>query len=258
VKFEVASIKPSLEQRFITVRPLPGGRLTANSPLRVLMENAYTVQSFQIAGGPDWINSERYQIEAKAAGNPSRDQVFLALQLLLEDRFKLKIHRETRELPVYALVAAKSGVKLPSPKDEGCASSSLGTESVEGRITPPGTDPPSLAPCGAVRVMLELTGARMQGGKIAMPEFIRVLSMVLGRPVVDKTGFAGLFDVRLDFLPDEISAALPPPPPGGSPLDSKSPSILIALQEQLGLRIESTKGPVDVLVIDHVERPSEN
>jgi uncharacterized protein (TIGR03435 family) len=106
--------------------------------------------------------------------------------------------------------------------------------------------------------MLELTGARMQGGKIAMPEFIRVLSMVLGRSVVDKTGFAGLFDVRLDFLPDEISAALPPPPPGGSPLDSRSPSILIALQEQLGLRIESTKGPVDVLVIDHVERPSEN
>ena len=257
-RFEVASIKPSLQERFITVRPLPGGRLTANAPLRVLMENAYAVQSFQIAGGPDWINSERYQIEAKAGGNPSRDQTFLALQLLLEDRFELKIHRETKELPVYALVAARSGPKLTSPKDEGCTSSSLGTESVGGRMTPPGTDPPSLAPCGGVRVMLELTGARMQGGKIAMPEFTRVLSMVLGRPVVDKTGFARLFDLQLDFLPDEITAALPPPPPGGSPLDSRSPSILIALQEQLGLRIESTKGPVDVLVIDHVEKPSEN
>ena len=75
---------------------------------------------------------------------------------------------------------------------------------------------------------------------------------------MDKTGFTRLFDVRLDFLPDEITAALPPPPPGGSPLDSKSPSIFIALQEQLGQRIESTKGPVDVLVIDHVEKPSEN
>jgi uncharacterized protein (TIGR03435 family) len=100
----------------------------------------------------------------------------------------------------------------------------------------------------------------MQGGKVLMPEFIRMLSMVLGRPVIDKTGFSGLFDVRLDFLPDELTAMLPPPPPdaAGAPPDSNVPSILTAMQEQLGLRLESTKGPVEVIVIDHVERPTAN
>jgi len=95
---------------------------------------------------------------------------------------------------------------------------------------------------------------------VLMPEFIRMLSMVLGRPVIDKTGFGGLFDVRLDFLPDEVTPALPPPPPdaaGASP-DSNTPSILSALLDQLGLRLESTKGPVEVIVIDRVERPSAN
>jgi uncharacterized protein (TIGR03435 family) len=84
--------------------------------------------------------------------------------------------------------------------------------------------------------------------------------MVLDRTVIDKTGFTGLFDFRLDFLPDETTAALPPPPPdaASASLDSRNPSILTALQEQLGLRLESTKGPVDVIVIDHVERPSAN
>ena len=89
-----------------------------------------------------------------------------------------------------------------------------------------------------------------------MPEFVRVLSAVLGRTVIDKSGFTGLFDVRLDFVPDEITEAMPAPPPNAG--DSNFPSILTALQEQLGLRLESTKGPVEVLVVDHVERPSAN
>lgn len=120
-KFEVASVKPSLDPGFMAVRPLPG-RLTANASLRLLMQNAYTVQPFQIVGGPGWINSERYAIEAKAAGNAGRAQMFLMLQSLLEDRFQLKIHRETRELPVYNLVTAKSGLKLPPPKEGACLS----------------------------------------------------------------------------------------------------------------------------------------
>jgi uncharacterized protein (TIGR03435 family) len=93
-----------------------------------------------------------------------------------------------------------------------------------------------------------------------MTEFIRMLSMVLGRPVIDKTGFTGLFDARLDFLPDEVTEGLPAPPPGaaGASPDSNTPSILSALPDQLGLRLESTKGPVEVIVIDHVERPSAN
>jgi len=123
-------------------------------------------------------------------------------------------------------------------------------------MQPPGQGQPPPARCGSVSVMLEPAGARMQGGKIPMTEFIRVLSMVLGRSVIDRTGFTELFDARLDFVPDEITEAMPAPPPNAG--DSNFPSILTALQEQLGLRLESTKGPVEVLVVDHVERPSAN
>ena len=148
-KFEVASIKPSAEQRFMMVRPLPG-RLTASAPLRLLMQNAYTVQSFQIVGGPGWIDSERYALEAKADGNASRSEIFLMLQSLLEDRFQLKIHRETRELPVYTLVPARSGLKLPSPKEGSCVESATDTipEPSRGRMQPAGQ---GRAIAGAVR-----------------------------------------------------------------------------------------------------------
>jgi uncharacterized protein (TIGR03435 family) len=259
-KFEVASVKPSQESRFMTVRPLPG-RLTANAPVRLLMQNAYEVQAFQILDGPAWINSEYYDIDAKTDGNVSRAQTFLMLQSLLEDRFGLKIHRETRDLPVYSLVAAKGGSKLPSWKEGSCVESAPDglLQSASGRVPPPGGGPPALAPCGGLRVMLDVSGAKMLGGKIAMAEFARTLSMTLGRTVIDKTGLTGLYDVKLDFVPDEATAALPPPPPdAATALDARNPSILTALQEQLGLRLESTKDPVEVLVVDHVARPATN
>ena len=126
-------------------------------------------------------------------------------------------------------------------------------------MLPPGQGQPSPMKCGSVSVGLGIPGARMQGGKIPMSEFIRALSSVLGRAVVDKTGFTGRFDVRLDFLPDETTVAMPPPPPEvAASLASQSPTILTALQEQLGLRLESGKGPVEVLVIDSVARPTED
>jgi uncharacterized protein (TIGR03435 family) len=257
-KFEVASIKPSMERGFMAVRPLPG-RLAATASVRVLMQNAYAMQPFQIVGGPDWINSERYEIEAKADGNANRAQMFLMLQSLLEERFHLKIHRETKELPVFALVAAKSGLKLPPPKEGSCVSPAADASAdwYGGRVAPPQQGPPPLARCGEARVMLEPAGARIQGGKVGMAELARILSMALGRAVIDRTGFAGLFDAQLDFTADETTAALPPPPPGTQHAFT-NPSILVALQEQLGLRLESAKGPVDVIVVDQVERPSAN
>jgi uncharacterized protein (TIGR03435 family) len=256
-RFEVASIKLDVTHpRRHVVRPLPGGLHVENASVRLLMLNAYGLQPFQIAGGPDWTNSDGYNIEAKAAGNASQRQVFLMLQSLLEDRFHLKVHRETKELPAYALIAAKNGFKLPPPKEGSCVNPDPDAPNWSGgRMTPPGQGATPLAQCGSIVVSLMPSGARMQGGKIAMPELIRMLSMALGSAVIDKTGFTGLFDVRLDFLPDEITAELPPPP---SPPDDAGPSILNAIQEQLGLKLESTKGPVEVLVIDHIERPAEN
>jgi uncharacterized protein (TIGR03435 family) len=256
-KFEAATVKVSPEQRSQMVRPMPG-RLTANASLKLLMQNAYSLQTFQIVGGPGWIESERFQIEATAGTNATRAQIFQMLQSLLEERFQLKVHHETREVAVYNLVAAKGGPKLPPPKDGNCAPApDTPNEWAGGRMAAPGQGPSSLPRCGDIRVMLESSGARMQGGNVPMRELARTLSMVLGRSVIDKTGYGAPFDITLDFLPDQVTSAVPPPPPG-APVDPNNPSILVALQEQLGLKLDSARGPVDVLVIDHVERPEGN
>ena len=263
-RFEVASVKKNASSpRFMAVRPRAGGLTTENAPLRLLIQNAYGVQAFQISEGPAWIQSEGYDIEAKADGKASRAQILLMLRSLLEDRFQLKLHRETKELPVYALTVARSGLKLQPPKEGGCIPADP-----SGTLPPPSNTPRQRAPgfpCGMPGVMMEPSGVRIEGGKVAMPDFIRVLSMVLGRPVLDRTGFAETFDVRLDFTPDEAAAGLPrsagPGDPESSPpaADPASPPpIFAAIQEQLGLKLESVKGPVEVLVIDHVERPSQN
>jgi uncharacterized protein (TIGR03435 family) len=258
-KFEVASIKPTGSRGGGMMRPFPG-RLTASAPLRVLMEAAYQVQPFQIVGGPEWVQSDGYAVDAKASGNPQHAQMMLMLQSLLADRFQLQIHRESREMPVYALVPARGGLKLPPPRDGSCVEETEVQSPLAdpgARMPPPGRGPAPAPRCGGLDVPLEAGGARMRGGKVPMAEFVRVLSMELGRTVKDQTGFSGVFDINLDFLPDDTTPGLPPPPPGAIPANTASPSIFSAVQ-QLGLRLESTKGPVEVLVIDHVERPSAN
>jgi uncharacterized protein (TIGR03435 family) len=257
-KFEVASIKPNTQPSFQMVRPLPG-RLIADAGVRLLIQNAYGVQPFQIVGLPEWVDSTRFAIEAKAAGNAGRAQLFLMLQSLLEDRFGLKIHHETRELPVYALVVAKNGPKLPSPKDGSCTPPEAGepSEWAGGRMAPPGQGATSLPACGAIRISLGASGPRMQGGQVTTAELARTLSLAVSQSVIDRTGLKGVFDVQLHFNADETTPALPPFPPGSAPA-VEMPSLPTALQEQLGLRLESTKGPVDVIVIDRLERPSEN
>ena len=180
--------------------------------------------------------------------------MFLMLRSLLEDRFQLKTHREIRELPVYALVAGKSGLKLPPPKDGACVDSAAEASpewTGAGRMAPPGLLPPIKTLCGSVGVAV----GRMQGGRIAMAELARALSMARGRSVIDKTAFTGRFDLQLAFVPDETTPTLPPPPPGSS---ISGVSLSEALQQPLGLRLESTKGPVEVIVVDHAERPSGN
>ena len=257
-KFEVASIKLSTSGvRRQNVRPLPGGLHTESASVRLLMEIAYDLQEFQVAGGPSWIDSDGYNIDAKAEGAANKSQVWLMLQSLLEDRFHLRAHRETKERPSYTLIATKGGPKLPSPKNGGCWNYSAGPPS-EPR-TAPAQSPP---PCGHPMGLVLASGVVVQGGDLPITEFIKLLSEIVGRPVIDKTGVIENFDVHLEFLPDDATPGIHSLRRAGNP-DGPSdpvgkPSIMMALQEQLGLKLESTKGPVEILVIDHVERPSEN
>ena len=256
-QFEVASVKPSFNRSVQNVRPLPG-RLTADATLQILIQYAYGVQVFQVVGGAAWMQSERYLMDAKADGNVNRDRMFLMLRSLLEDRFQLKTHLETKELPVYALVAAKSGIKLPPPREGNCVDSAADASpewAGAGRMAAPGEVEPGKVRCGSAGVSLNAAGARIQGEKVAMPELVRMLSRVLGRSVIDRTGFTGLFDLQLDFVTDETTPSMPPPPPDSG---LSGLSIAQALRQQLGLQLESTKGPVEVIVIDHAERPSGN
>ena len=223
--FDVADIKPSVGLRNgSSTQPFPGGRLhVENQPVRSLIRTAYRVQDFQISGGPAWINADRYDIEAKAEGNAPLPQVVgPMLQSLLADRFGLVIHRETRELPMYFLVAAKSGLKLEASKE----------------------------PSGTIAV-----GPRMLEAKgVSMQEFAGSLSGIMERTVVDKTGFNQPFDAHLEFALEHGmlngSTSLPP--------DPGRASISTVLQEQLGVRLQSAKGPVEVLVIDRIEKPGAN
>lgn len=272
--FAVASIKRNASnwsepaQHPMGVGYRPGGRLTAtNASLRLLIQFAYAAHdsphslpllASQVVGGPAWINSPGYDIEAKPEGNTDQKHTWLMLQTLLADRFKLALHRETRELPVYALTAAKSGPKLPAAKEAGCVS------------FPPGTPPryvPGKVDCGYVSGPFsgyEAGLLHIKGSKVHMADLIRELASVLDRPVLDKTGFTGEFDLNLSFTPDDALMGLPgfggPGDPGGSsiPTDPNLPNIFAALEAQLGLKLVPAKEPVEVLVIDHAERPTAN
>jgi uncharacterized protein (TIGR03435 family) len=266
--FAVASIKRNTSvssdptRQPMGVRMEPGGRLRAqNAPLTLLIQRAYGIQAFQVAGGPAWIDSPGYDIEAKPEDTTDRKQMLLMLQTLLAERFKLSLHRETRELPVYDLKVAKSGSKLPVSKEVNCMS-------MPSDGTPPIAPNPGQALCGYVAGPMgewsTYAVLRLQGSKVHMADFISKLALVLGRPVLDKTEFTRDFDLNLKFTADETTIGLPgfggPGDPGGHrlPTDPNLPNIFAALQEQLGLKLASAKGPVEVLVVDHVERPTAN
>ena len=261
-QFEVASVKRNQAGTIYKgVRQFSHGRVTAeNTPVNVLIGVAYKRREgwFEIAGGPNWIASDGYDVIAKAPGDASNEQMYPMLQELLRDRFHLRLHRETRELPVYALLTAKGGLKLQNQKSENCFAG------------PPGTEPhpvpgePFVVPCGFITVSLSPLGLQIRGGRTSMQRLAAILSGVLGRTVVDRSGFRGTFDIDVEFTPDDAIAgipgrglpgSLPTEPPSG---DHAGPSLFRALQERVGIKLESGKGFVTVLVIDHVERPTEN
>jgi uncharacterized protein (TIGR03435 family) len=214
----------------------------------MLIMNAYHVQAYQVVGGPGWMSADGYDVQAKPEAETSAAQMWLMVQSLLADRFKLALHRETRQLPVYDLVGAKGSFNPPASKDD-CAAVD------QGELPPPGT-----FPCGRVGINMTPAGLQMSGGKAPMAEFVRMLAMLMGRPVIDQTGFTGQLDVHLSFTPDESTQGLPGARPGAmsEASDPNKPNIFAALQEQMGLKLASSKGPVEVLVIDHAERPTAN
>ena len=202
-----------------------------------------------IEGGPDWIHSERYEIDARADGHPSLLMMEgPMMQTILEDRFKLKLHRETRQGPVYELVLGKGAPKLKPLQEGSCVPLVIGGSLPvlqEGQILCRNV----VSPRGSIDIA---------GGTLSM--LTDSLGRVLGRPVIDKTGITGYFEIHLDFTPDDSSATRPVMADPGAPAAAVAdkPHLFEAIQEQLGLRLVPAKGPVDVLVIDHVERPSEN
>ena len=210
-----------------------------------------------IAGGPAWVNADLYEINATAEGGPSQETMRgPVLRAVLEDRFKLKIHRETREVSVYALAVAKGGPKLQQFKEGSCITLDFATPPPPFL---PGQESPRL--CGASLLRGNAQSRMIDLYGIGLDQFSKYLGSLLGRPGIDKTGITGLFDFHLEFAPDESTPTLRASPPGtppAAPSDPAGPSIFTAIQEQLGLKLEPAKGPGEFLVIDRVERPSEN
>jgi uncharacterized protein (TIGR03435 family) len=247
-QFQAASVKLNTENPPNRMqRPLPGGRWSSrNANLEMLILTAYGIQTYQLIGGPNWMESDGFDIEAKADGEASTSQILLMLQSLLADRFNLAVHRETREQPVYTLTGANGAFNPPPPKGGGCEP-----------LDPSAPPHPGPMPCGMVRTGLS---GFLDGYNLEMSKVVYSLASVTGRPVIDRTGFTGTIDLHLKFTPDATTQGLPGGALGAAPPDPdpSRPTLFAALEEQLGLKLTSSKGPVEVLVIDHVERPTAN
>jgi uncharacterized protein (TIGR03435 family) len=241
--FEVSTVKPNKEGGMFMRRFTPDGVSIKNIPIQVLLRDAFEVEDDRILGAPTWVNTKRFDIEARVTevDVPKLDKLTvrqrgLMLRSLLKDRFNLKFHQESRALPVYALVIAKGGSKMKQSTSDNPMANGL-----------------------------RLMGAgHLESKGVAIEFLAQLLSRQLGRTILEETGLTGKYDYTLEWLPDAASPMagvgeggqqenrnVPPPNSSGS-------SLFTALQEQLGLRLESKKGPVSVIVIDHIEEPSPN
>jgi uncharacterized protein (TIGR03435 family) len=235
--FEVASIKRNISVgQLSSINGQPGGRITVtNHTLRNIIRNMNRLQSYQIVGGPDWIDKDRWDIIAKGAGDPAFEQMVAMMQTLLADRFKLVTHRETREMPIYTLVLARPDGRLGSQ----IKSSTTDCDAIaaaaraQGGTAPP---PPGAGPrCG-----VNMNGGVLRMSARPLADLARNISIATDRMVVDKTRLAGIFDLELRWN------------------DTDGPSLVTAVQEQLGLKLDPQRGPVDVLVIDSAQKPVED
>ena len=283
-EFEVASVKPAVLDPGGRIRvmmrggpgsPDPGQVTYSGVSLKDLLTNAYGVKPFQITG-PGWLDSERYDIAAKIPEGTTKEQFKLMLQNLLAERFHMTLHHETKDLPLYELVVAKNGPKMePSAEDPSVDS--------KAPIAPPapGKDGFPQLPAGRKGAfMMRMPGRMRIAASVQTTSALAdMLGNQVGSPVVDKTGLTGTYDYTLEFAPEPGQgpfAGLPPPPPpagdagapgglaggqlpGNSANQGDAPSLFTAIQEQLGLRLEKKKGPLDTLVIDRADKvPTEN
>jgi uncharacterized protein (TIGR03435 family) len=242
-KFEVASIRRSAPDSDTFMLAHPGGRLDiSHATLRALTALAYGVPQFQVSGGPAWMRSEYFSISTKATENPDEGRLLLMVQKLLAERFSLKLHSETRERPVYFLAERKAGKTLPAGLQVTAEGSCVNV------ATAAQPDPRA---CGS----LGLGSNHLDAYEISMGRLAEALTRVLDRKVIDRTGRPEKFNVSLRWAPDEHPAVSSR---DAIPLPADTPSIFTALQEQLGLKLEPGEAPVELLVIDHAERPGEN
>jgi len=257
--FDVASIKPN---RSVDTRRSgalqPGRFLQTNVTLLQLIQQAYPGQ---ILGGPSWVDSDRFDVDAKGSFDltsylPTADRsksVYMMLRALLADRFRLKVHSESRELPVYALELVRSDGKLgPELRRVDVDCLAVMSAIASGQPRPP-VEPGKPPLCGSGGGV-----GHVFANGVSMPQFAGMVVRFVNRPVVDRTGLSGYFVLDLQWTPDQPPTSGPPALPGSATTPTDPPSIFSALQEQLGLKLESTRGPVDVVVIDHAEHPTDD
>jgi bla regulator protein blaR1 len=233
----------------------PGRYSAVNVTLRLMLRQAYGVPDFRVSGGPSWIDVDRFDVEAKADEAAQGQAVNLMLRSLLEERFKVVAHSETRESPIYELILARSDGKLGSQLRK------AGDECLP-PTTPAGAPPAPPPPPGA--------GARGQcpsiqgpgvisGRKMTMARLSDALAGSVSRVVIDRTGLEGTFDLDLQWLPDQPRLGGPLGNGAGGFVPSQDlPSIFTAVQEQLGLKLDSQRGPVEIVVIERAEKPTED
>lgn len=254
--FEAASIRPTVRAELpgALTDLRPGGAFGAtNATLLELIRVAWNLEPYRIAGGPDWIRTERFDVEARAGSPITADETRLRLRALLEERFALRARLERREAPIYALVASRNDKRL------GPGMRPAAPAACVDRGPQPGRAPAGALPsCG----LLPMGPGRMSGRRVPLSLFTLQLSSVTGRVVVDRTGFDGMFDIDLEWALTEgqVSALAQLTPPGGTPpkFDPDAPGLFTAIVERMGLKLEPASGPIDLLVIESAERLIEN
>ena len=255
-EYDVASVKENKSgDRMMRIMNRPDGFSCTNIPLQTLIANAYGIRQDLISGGPGWVDSAGFDVEAKVAGQDvdafkklSPRQRNALLQELLADRFKLKVHHETKVLPMYDLIVAKSGFKLK-------AAAAVDTAAGAAKNSDPAKDLDAAKdpdPAKSHGGMMTMGPGMFKGQGIPITAVANQLSYIVHYTVVDKTGLTGNYDVDLKWTPEDAGS------PSKDPSEDSGASIFTAVQEQLGLKLQSTRGPVDTLVIEHAEIPSEN